>query len=124
MRGVGGAEKQRNLVQRPLRAGRAVYGGAVGGGTVARSDGVRHGGDLPFVVITAVKPCPPQVSWTCSDPAVWPVWRQLHSEWADRSTASLHVVSARTEHYVMNDQPSLIVDAVKFVLDQVRAAKP
>jgi hypothetical protein len=52
------------------------------------------------------------------------MWRQLHSEWSERSTSSLHVVSARTEHYVMNDQPALIVDAVKFVLDQVRAAKP
>jgi hypothetical protein len=33
-------------------------------------------------------------------------------------------VSARTGHYVMRDQPSLIVDGVKFVLDQVRATKP
>jgi hypothetical protein len=86
-----------------------------------RVDGMKPLPDLPLVVITAMKPCPPEREWTCRDPRALAVWRQLHAEWSARSTSSVHTVSARTGHYVMNDQPTLIVDAVRFVLDQVRA---
>jgi len=103
---------------------RDLYEQVIRVGVEQKVEGMTPLRDLPLAVITAIKPCPPQESWTCSDPGVWPIWRQLHSEWSERSTASLHLVSARTGHYVMRDQPSLIVDGVKFVLDQVRAMKP
>lgn len=103
---------------------RDLYEQVIRVGVEQKVDGMTPLRDLPLAVITAIKPCPPQESWTCSDPGVWPIWRQLHAEWSERSTASLHLVSARTGHYVMRDQPSLIVDGVKFVLDQVRATKP
>jgi pimeloyl-ACP methyl ester carboxylesterase len=86
-----------------------------------RVDGMKPIPDLPLAVITAMKPSPPEREWTCRDPRARAVWRQLHDEWSARSTSSLRIVSAGTGHYVMNDQPMLIVDAVKFVLDQVRA---
>jgi pimeloyl-ACP methyl ester carboxylesterase len=86
-----------------------------------RVEGMRPLPDIPLAVITAVKPaCPPDVAWICS-PAALRSWRDLHGEWVARSTSSLHIVSARTGHYVMNDQPSLIVHATRFVLEQVRA---
>jgi pimeloyl-ACP methyl ester carboxylesterase len=122
--GFSFAAEVRKMLAKAPPAVRDVYEQAIRVGVEQKVDGMTPMRDLPLAVITAVKPCPPQVSWTCSDPAVWPMWRHLHSEWSERSTASLHIVSARTEHYVMNDQPSLIVDAVKFVLDQVRTTKP
>jgi pimeloyl-ACP methyl ester carboxylesterase len=79
--------------------------------------------DLPLAVITAMKPCQPEREWTCRDPRALAVSRELHDEWSARSTSSLRIVSARTGHYVMNDQPMLILDAIKFVLDQVRSIK-
>jgi pimeloyl-ACP methyl ester carboxylesterase len=86
-----------------------------------RVDGMQPLRDLPLAVITAMKPCPPEREWTCRDPRALALWRQLHAEWSAQSTSSLHMVSARTGHYVMNDQPTLIVDGVRFVLDHVRA---
>jgi pimeloyl-ACP methyl ester carboxylesterase len=118
------ADLLRSGVAKAPPAVRELYEQVIQVGTDQKVDGMTPLRDLPLAVITAVKPCPPEVSWTCSDPGVWPIWRQLHAEWAQRSTASLLIVSAKTEHYVMNDQPSLIVDALKFVLDQVRGTKP
>ncbi len=118
------ADLIRSSLAKASPAVRDLYDQVIRVGAEQKVEGMTPLRDLPLAVITALKPCPPQESWTCSDPGVWPIWRQLHSEWAERSTASLHIVSAKTGHYVMNDQPSLIMDAVKFVLDQVRGTKP
>jgi pimeloyl-ACP methyl ester carboxylesterase len=118
------ADLIRSSLAKASPAVRDLYDQVIRVGAEQKVEGMTPLRDLPLAVITALKPCPPQESWTCSDPGVWPIWRQLHSEWAERSTASLHIVSAKSGHYVMNDQPSLIMDAVKFVLDQVRGTKP
>jgi pimeloyl-ACP methyl ester carboxylesterase len=86
-----------------------------------RVEGMKPLPDFPLAVITALKPCPLENQWECRDPKALAIWRQLHDEWTARSTSSLHIVSARTGHYVMYDQPQLIVDAVSFVLSQARA---
>ena len=117
------ADMIRPLLVKAPPAVRDLYEQVIRVGAEQKVEGMTPLRDLPLAVITAIKPCPPEESWTCSDPRVWPVWRQLHSEWTERSTASLHIVSVKTGHYVMNDQPTLIVDALKFVLDQVRGAK-
>jgi pimeloyl-ACP methyl ester carboxylesterase len=89
-------------------------------------EGMKPLPDFPIAVITAVKPCAsgPPLAWSCSNPNAIAMWRQMHAEWAARSTRSVHIVSAGTGHQVMNEEPTLIVDAVKFVLDQVRASTP
>lgn len=78
---------------------------------------------LPVAVITALKPCAPQREFTCRDPRALAVWRALHDEWFTQATTGIRIVSAQTEHYVMNDQPQLILQAARFVLDQVRTTK-
>jgi pimeloyl-ACP methyl ester carboxylesterase len=78
--------------------------------------------DVPLAVITAVKPCAPEREWMCRDARALAEWRALHAEWAAQSTNSIHVVSARTEHDVMHDQPDLVIEAVRFVLDATRLA--
>lgn len=90
--------------------------------TDGRVDGMRPLPDMPLAVITAAKPCAPDREWVCRDARALRVTRELQSEWAARSTNSIHIVSAHTEHYVMNDQPDLIVTAVKFVLAEVRSS--
>jgi len=86
-----------------------------------RVDGMKPLADMPLAVITALKPCPPEREWTCRDPRALAVWRKLHDEWFARSTDALRLVSDRTTHYIMNDQPSLIAIAVEFVVREVRA---
>lgn len=78
---------------------------------------------LPLAVITALKPCAPEREFTCRDPRALGIWRDLHDEWFKQVTTGVHIVSAQTEHYVMNDQPQLIVQAVQFVLEQARTSK-
>lgn len=75
---------------------------------------------LPLAVITALKPCAPQREFTCRDPRALAIWRGLHHEWFSQVSTGLHLVSAKTEHYVMNEQPDLILRAVGFVLEQAR----
>lgn len=79
---------------------------------------------LPLAVITAMKPCAPTREFTCRDPKARAVWRDLQDEWFEEAQTGIHIVSAQTEHYVMNDQPQLILSAVQFILTQTRATKP
>lgn len=101
---------------------RALYEQVLAVQAAQRVEGMRPLPDVPLAVITAAKPCPPSREWTCRDPEAMAIKRQLHDEWAAASTSSLRIVSARTGHDVMNDQPLLIVDAVRFVLTEVRGA--
>jgi len=77
--------------------------------------------DMPLAVITAMKPCAPDREPTCRDPRALEAWRQMHDEWAARSSNALRLISDRTEHYVMTDQPDLVIRGVQFVVEQVRA---
>jgi pimeloyl-ACP methyl ester carboxylesterase len=86
-----------------------------------RVDGLLPLPDLPLAVITALKPCPPGDDWTCRDPQALTVWRELHDEWFATSSRALRIVSARSGHDVVGDQPALIVDAVRFVINEVRS---
>jgi len=99
---------------------RAMYNQLLDIQSAQRVDGMKPLADMPLAVITAVKPCPPNGDFPCRDTRALAVWRQLHDEWFARSTDGLHLVSSRTAHYVMNDQPSLITDAVRFVVGEVR----
>ena len=78
---------------------------------------------LPLAVITAMKPCAAEREFTCRDPRAQAIWRDSHAEWFRQVTTGIHIVSAQTEHYVMNDQPRLIVQAVTFVLGEARNVK-
>lgn len=86
-----------------------------------RVDGMAPLANIPLAVITALKPCAPDREPTCRDPRAIQAWRQMHDEWSARSTNALRLVSDRTEHYVMTEQPDLVIRGVQFVIDQVRA---
>ena len=113
----------RALMPKMPPSGRADFAQMLAVETSGRVEGMRPLPDIPLAVITAQKPCAPEREWTCRAPRALAVWRELHGEWAARSTNSIHLVSARTEHYVMNDQPELVVQAVRFVLGATRPTK-
>ncbi|HEX5706176.1 MAG TPA: hypothetical protein VFX96_02700, partial [Pyrinomonadaceae bacterium] len=48
------------------------------------------------------------------------VWRELQEDWARRSTRGRLVVAERSGHYIQNDQPELVVEAVREVVWAVR----
>ena len=49
-------------------------------------------------------------------------WRGLQNEEAAWSTRSRHTVVAEATHYIHLDQPPAVIDAVREVVSQVRAA--
>lgn len=76
--------------------------------------------DIPLAVITGLKPCPPEREPICHDPRALSLKREFHGEWFERSSASIHIVSNSAGHMVMSDEPELVLQAVRHVLDTVR----
>jgi pimeloyl-ACP methyl ester carboxylesterase len=119
-RGPGIGDLVREVTRTLPAPMRAEYDQMLEVQAMQRVSGMKPLPDLPLAVITAMKPCPPEREWTCRDPQAMAVWRQNHDEWFARSTTALRIVSADSGHYVPIDQPGLIIDAVRFVLEQVR----
>ena len=80
-------------------------------------------GDLPLIVISHGKPAPLPKS-----PGITPdverryeeVWQELQAELAALSTKGELVVARESGHAIQLDQPELVVDAVRRILDQTR----
>jgi pimeloyl-ACP methyl ester carboxylesterase len=72
-------------------------------------------GDVPVVVLTRGR--------GPDDPAArarHTIWLELQRDWATRSPQATQVVAVRSGHYIHNDQPMLVIDAVRSVLDRAR----
>ena len=48
------------------------------------------------------------------------VWRDLQADLITLSTNSRHIIAERSSHYIHVDQPDVVVDAIKWVVDEVR----
>jgi hypothetical protein len=48
-------------------------------------------------------------------------WREMHDEWFRRSHNGIHIVTTRSAHAIQAQEPELVVEAIRFVLDRVRA---
>jgi hypothetical protein len=77
-------------------------------------------GDTPVVAITGAR------TWTESGlpprlaRALQRLWRVLHDELAGLSTEHIHVLALRSDHFVMEAQPEVVVDGVRAVVRAVR----
>lgn len=78
--------------------------------------------DIPLAVLTSMK----------SDPAATTVngtargheaWRAMHDEWFARSRNAIHIVTTRSGHAIQDDEPQLVIEAVRFVVNRVRAGR-
>jgi pimeloyl-ACP methyl ester carboxylesterase len=69
--------------------------------------------DVPMVVITGMKPDRP--------PEQLKVIRELHEDLLAPSTHARHIVTNKSGHNVLSNEPDLVGTAVRWVIDEVRA---
>ena len=79
--------------------------------------------DIPIAVLTSMK-SDPKSAYVNGTPRGHEVWRELHDEWFRCSRNGLHIETTHSSHSLQNDEPQLVIDAIRFVLDRVRAQTP
>ena len=84
------------------------------------ADGLLPLPDIPIAVLTSmlVNPLVPYVNGTARGHEAW---REMHDEWFRRSRNGIHIVTTRSGHAIQAQEPELVVEAIRFVLDRVRA---
>ena len=76
--------------------------------------------DMPLVVLTSMR-VDPKARWVNGTARGHEAWRQMHDEWFQRSTNAMHIVTTRSGHAIQDQEPDLVVQAIRFVLDRVHA---
>lgn len=87
--------------------------------TAGAVDGLKPLPDIPIAVLTSMKTdaAPQYVNQT---PQGHDAWRAMHEEWFRRSRNGLHIVTTRSGHHIQDDEPQLVIEAIRFVLDHIR----
>ena len=57
-----------------------------------------------------------------SPPAFEREWRQIQAEVAAQSPRARHVIAEGSGHYIQDDQPGLVIEQIRELLRQLRAA--
>lgn len=79
--------------------------------------------DIPMAILTSMQ-SDSTAQYVNGTPRGHDVWRALHDEWFRRSTYAIHIETARSGHAIQSDEPELVIGAIRFVLDEVRARRP
>jgi len=58
-----------------------------------------------------------------SNPGYGKAWIDMHRELATRSTNSIHWISEQKGHSIQMPNPSLVIDAIRHVVNQVQRSK-
>ena len=82
-------------------------------------EGMKPLPDIPMAVLTSMK-VDPHAQYINQTAAGYEAWRGMHEEWIRRSHNALHIVTARSGHHIQEDEPQLVIEAIRFVLDRVR----
>ena len=79
--------------------------------------------DIPIAVLTSMKSdeSAPYANGTARGHVVW---RELHDEWFRRSRNGIHIQTTRSGHDIQDDEPSLVAEAIRFVVDRVTLPQP
>ena len=64
----------------------------------------------------------PNAQYVNGTPRGHEAWRAMHDEWFQRSSNGIHIETNRSGHHIQDEEPQLVVDAIKFVLGRVRGA--
>jgi pimeloyl-ACP methyl ester carboxylesterase len=81
-------------------------------------------GDMPLVVLSHD---PDKPSADFSPDLAKPIndtWQKMQEELAQLSTRRTQVIAKNSSHYIQIDRPDVVIDAVRSVVEQVRAAPP
>jgi len=79
--------------------------------------------DIPLAVLTSMRPSP-KPAYINMTVRGHEIWRAMHEEWVQRSTYAEHIVTVKSGHAIQDDQPELVIDAIRFVLGGVRTHGP
>jgi pimeloyl-ACP methyl ester carboxylesterase len=74
---------------------------------------------IPLVVLSRGRMGPPE---RAADPlvqALYRTWMDMQLELASRSSHSEHIIAATSDHYIQNEDPPLVIDAVRRVVASV-----
>lgn len=82
-------------------------------------EGMKPLPDIPIAVLTSMK-VNPNAQYVNQTAAGYEVWRAMHEEWFRRSHNGVHIVTTRSGHHIQDDEPQLVIDAIRFVLDRVK----
>lgn len=83
-----------------------------------RRDARPHG-DLPIVALTAGRMSVPGLTSAQAD-TMHQAWVAMHQEIVSRSTRGQWILAERSQHYIQKDQPDLVIDAVKAMVESLR----
>ena len=75
--------------------------------------------DIPIAVLTSMK-SDSTSRYVNGTARGHEVWRALHDEWFHRSRNGIHVETSRSGHDLQHEEPQLVIDAIRFVVDRVR----
>jgi len=75
--------------------------------------------DIPIAVLTSTQ-VPTTAQYVNQTARGYEAWRAMHEEWFRQSSNGLHIVTARSGHHIQDDEPQLVIEAIRFVLDRVR----
>lgn len=76
--------------------------------------------DIPIAVITSMK-SDSTARYVNGTARGHEVWRALHDEWFRRTRNGIHIETTRSGHGIQDTEPGLVGNAIRFVLDRVRA---
>ena len=80
--------------------------------------------DLPLIVLTAgAENKGPQPPWMTDElrADIRKVWLELHTELTELSSNGRQIMAKKSGHYIQHDEPELVVDAIREVVEQVRS---
>ena len=81
-------------------------------------EGMKPVPDLPMAVLTSMQP-DPKAQYVNQTPRGYDEWRAMHDEWFLRSSNAIHITTSHSGHHIQDDEPQLVADAIRFVLDRV-----
>ena len=73
--------------------------------------------DVPMVVLTSM------LSVASQAPGATKIWRDLQSEIFQSTTHGMHIVTSRSAHQIHQDEPDVVVNAIRWVVDAARTHK-
>ena len=82
-------------------------------------EGMKPLPDIPIAILTSMQP-KPNAKYVNQTSRGYNEWRAMHEDWFNRSSNALHIETSRSGHHIMDDEPQLVVVAVKFVVDRIR----